>query len=329
MSIKFKAIVLLLAASVTWGVSYPMNRHALESVGPFGYAALRYLFGALALFPLALRWGRRKAQANYFGPTRKWAWIWGGLLAGALLIAGNGIQYHGLSMTLASKAGFINGLYVCLVPLFGFILGVAPGRLVWVGLAVSCLGLFFVGDPLSGGSFNRGDAYVLVADLFFATHVFVLGFFTVRVSPWLFIFGQTLFGGLFGFLLAEFTGDFPTMSQFLAIWPYAAFGIFSVAGAYVCQALAQKSATPTSAALVMQFQSVVAAVSGVAFLGERLSISMVIGATLLIGGTIVAQLATVTHKLTPDIPHYKSWRAIRILVAILILAVCGLAVAKT
>jgi drug/metabolite transporter (DMT)-like permease len=329
MSDKAKAIALLLTASFIWGISFPMNRLVLERVGPFGYSALRYLFGALALAPAALRWGRRAAQSSYFPQARKGTWVWGGFLAGAILAAGNGIQYYGLAQTMAAKAGFINGLYVAMVPLFGLILGVVPSRLVWAGLVASVLGLFFVSGPGSAQGFNRGDAYVLVANLFWAAHVFVLGHYTVRVSPWRFVFGQAAFGCAISFLLAELTGSWPAWAQFKAIWPFALWGAVSVGGAYVCQALAQRKSTPTSAALVMQSQSVVAAASGALILGETLTPWMALGAVFLIGGSAVAQLGTASQKLSPSSPHYRGWQTARVLVALLILAACGLAVAET
>jgi drug/metabolite transporter (DMT)-like permease len=329
MSNKTKAVLLLLTASFIWGISFPMNRYALDRVDPVGYTALRYLFGSLAFLPLALRWGRRKAPAGYFTKTHKLSWIWGGVLAGFILTVGNGLQYYGLALTTASKAGFINSLYVTLVPIFGLILGIIPSRAVWVGIGISCFGLFLVSDPGSSVGFNRGDALVLVADLFWATHVFILGYFTVRVSSWLFIFSQTLFGCIFGFLLAEFTGTFPTWVQFAAIWPFAVYGILSVSGAYICQALAQKHTTPTSAALVMQSQSVIAAVAGVIFLNETMSKVMILGAFLLVSGTIFSQLSTDSAKLSPDHPHFKGWQTARVLAAFLVLAVCALAVLET
>lgn len=321
--------MLLLTASFIWGISFPLNRYALNYIDPFGYTALRYLFGTLAFLPLAMRLGRRIAPAGYFTRINKFSWLWGGLLAGCLLTIGNGLQYYGLTMTTSAKAGFMNSLYVTMVPLFGFVLGVIPARAVWLGLAVSLAGLYFVSDPWSVQGFNRGDALVLVADLFFAIHVFVLGYFTVRVSSWLFIFSQTFFGCLLGFLVAEMTGSFPTLEQFKGIWPLAVWGIFSVSGAYICQALAQRHTTPTSAALVMQSQSIIAAVCGVVFLREPMTEIMVFGAFLLISGTVTAQLATDSTKLSPGHPHFLGWQALRVLVAFLILAVCIMGVIRT
>jgi drug/metabolite transporter (DMT)-like permease len=244
---------------------------------------------------------------------------------------GNGFLFAGLSMTLSAKAGFINSLYVTMVPLVGLVLGVVPSKLVWVGLAVSVVGLGFISGlgSLESEAFNRGDAYVLVADLFWATHIFILGYFTVRVSPWLFIFSQTVFGCVFSFVLAHITADSPTMAQFIAIWPYAVWGIFSVAGAYVCQATAQRTASPTSAALVMQSQAIIAGISGVIILNEKLTLTMIMGAFLMVGGTIVAQLATDSTKLSPDLPHYRGWQTVRVITAFVILAICAFAVIQT
>jgi drug/metabolite transporter (DMT)-like permease len=318
---------MLLAASIVWGVSYPMNRQALFSVEPLTFAAFRYLFGTLALAPCALRWGRGRPPSGYHASPH--LWIYGGMAAGSLLTLGTWLQYYGLTMTTAGKSGFITSLYVSMVPLFGFVLGQIPGRLVWAGLAISVTGLLLISSPGGETGFNRGDALTLTADLFWAAHVFLLGHFAVRSNPWRFVTVQAAWCCLLSFALASVFGTMCTWPQFVAALPFMLWGVMAVGVAYVWQAMAQVSIPPTAAALMLQFQPVVAAIAGAMFMSEPMSLTMAAGATLLVGGALVGQRAGEAVLMTQEHPRFKLVRLCRVGTAVGLLSLCGLTVALT
>jgi drug/metabolite transporter (DMT)-like permease len=129
--------------------------------------------------------------------------------------------------------------------------------------------------------------------------------------------------------MAAYSGALPTMGQFRAVWPYALWGVMSVSVAYVFQVMAQKSTPAASAALIMQFQSVIAAICGVLFLGESMTGLMAFGAFLMVAGSLVAQRAPDPVRILPEHRFFKKLMAARVALAIAILAICVAAVALT
>ncbi|MDR0356343.1 MAG: DMT family transporter [Deltaproteobacteria bacterium] len=330
MSTKNKALLLLLSATFIWGISSPINRYALFYINPWPYAAFRYLFASAALLPLAMRWGRRQAPAHYFHqPVGRFVWLKAGLCLGFLLAVGNSLQFLGLSMTTASKSGFISSLYISMVAIYGFVLGQLPRWQVWVGLLICIIGLVFIGYPGDENGFNRGDALTLLADLIWAAHLMVMGYFAIRVNPWRLVASQSAVCCLLCFLLSWATGNMFTAEEFWKAFPAMLWGIVSVSVAYVCQALAQVNTPATTTAITLQFQPVLGAACGVAFLDEPLTATLAIGAVLLVSGALLAQRAEEPAKLTPEHPRYGGLLALRAAAAVLLLAACGLSMALT
>ncbi|MDR2367729.1 MAG: DMT family transporter, partial [Deltaproteobacteria bacterium] len=325
MSIKTKGLLLLLTATFIWGVSSPINRYALQTMDPWPFSAFRYFFGALALLPLAVRWGHRQAPAHYFfHEVGRYLWLKAGLTLGVLLTLGTGLQMFGLSMTTASKSGFITSLYVPMVAIFGFVMGQLPRWQVWLGLGLCLVGLFFIGGQGNENGFNRGDALTLVADLIWATHMMFMGYFAQRVNTWRLVASQA--GVCFALCLtmANVTGTMCTLGEFWATLPELLWGVCSVSLAYVCQAFAQVNTPTTTTAITLQFQPVLGAACGVVFLREPLTAALIFGAVLLVTGALIAQRAQDPARLTPEHEHYRGICLARVAAAILVVSVCGL-----
>ncbi len=60
MSPKIRAILYLVITAFIWGLSFPIGRYVLDTISPLALSSFRYMFGALAVLPLALRWRRRQ-----------------------------------------------------------------------------------------------------------------------------------------------------------------------------------------------------------------------------------------------------------------------------
>jgi drug/metabolite transporter (DMT)-like permease len=336
MSARSKAVAFLLMATFIWGISSPLNRHALTLVNPWAYAAFRYLFGTLALLPLALRHGHRKAPGDYFFKrSGRLIWLKAGLILGSLLTVGSYLQFYGLTITTASKSGFITSLYVPMVAMFGFVLGQIPRREVWIGLAMCLAGLVLISGPSAGGGasaasgFNLGDAATLLADVIWAFHMMVMGYFAIRVNPWRLVASQAGVCCLISLIVAINTGHLCTWPQFVRALPFLGWGIMSVSVAYVCQAKAQVALPPTATAITLQFQPVLGAACGVFFLGEPLTWFMVAGAAVLVSGALISQRAGDCFQLEPGHRFYRLVRLARVMVVIVIASACLLSVLFT
>src|ERR1019366_2225256 len=124
--------VLLLAVSVIWGSTFLVVKDTVKITGPFTFLALRFGIGAIVL---ALVFYKRLARI-------KRDEILPGLTIGLFLFLAYSLQTLGLQYTTVSKAGFITGLYIPLVPLFSLVLlRQRPRMAAIVGVVLSFIGL--------------------------------------------------------------------------------------------------------------------------------------------------------------------------------------------
>src|SRR5262249_52763928 len=106
-SARLWADLSLLVVTAIWGATFVMVKDALAEAGPLTFLGLRFVLAGLALGPAWLA-RRRAVSAGLLAS---------GAAIGLLLFAGYAFQTAGLQFTSASKAGFITGLCVVLVPL--------------------------------------------------------------------------------------------------------------------------------------------------------------------------------------------------------------------
>jgi drug/metabolite transporter (DMT)-like permease len=279
---------LLLLTAVIWGMAFVAQRIGMDHVGPFTYNAVRFALGALFLVPFALirgPWSRTPSGDD--GRSRMGA-IRAGLIAGAVLVFGASLQQIGLVYTTAGKAGFITGLYVVLVPLSGLLWGQRTGWSAWTGAVLCVVGLFFLSVTASL-TVERGDLFVLVGSFFWAAHVQVVGWLSPRTDPVRLAcvqFTVCSVASAGGALLTEHVSSAAIMA---AAGPILYGGLLSVGIAYTLQVVAQRSAPPAHAAILLSLESVFAAIGGALLLGERLGARGALGCALMFVGMIVSQ----------------------------------------
>src|SRR3970040_1032957 len=107
MSRRFRADASLVLATILWGATFVVVKDALDHASVFAFLALRF---ALATVLMALIFRRAVRQL-----TR--SEVRAGALIGALLFCGYVFQTTGLLYTTPSKAAFITGFGVVLVPI--------------------------------------------------------------------------------------------------------------------------------------------------------------------------------------------------------------------
>jgi hypothetical protein len=130
----YQADLMLLLTAAIWGSAFVAQRVGMNHVGPLTFNGIRFALGALVLVPL-MGWRNNRNQGISKGSLLKL--IYGGLIAGVVLFAGATLQQVGLVYTTAGKAGFITGLYVIFVPIFGLFFGLRLGYR-WMGWRRPC-----------------------------------------------------------------------------------------------------------------------------------------------------------------------------------------------
>ncbi|MSR41900.1 MAG: DMT family transporter [Phycisphaerales bacterium] len=275
---------LLLAAAI-WGAGFVAQVLGAEHVGPFGFTGLRFTIGTVLLLPLLfiVPWPKENAQE-----VRRITWR-GGLIAGVVMTAGALFQQAGLGHTTASNGAFITSLYVVFVPLLGLFIGTALRWNVWLGVAIAAIGLALLGITREF-EFNRGDPLVLVSAMIWGVQVIIVGKYSTRVEAIRFSMIQLGVTGLVSLVFAAFLGQLHCESILLAKWAILLGAAFPVAIAFTLQVLAQKSAPPAHAALIMSLESVFGMACGIMFLSERPETQQYIGAALMLTGVVVSQM---------------------------------------
>lgn len=276
---RLKADLTLLFVSIIWGSAFAAQRVIGEMGNVFLFNGLRFLLGALLLWPFL----RGKSSLGRPG----WKWV---VIAGTVLFIASALQQAGLMFTTAGNAGFITSLYVVLVPIvlfFGW-----KERPFWTQIVAVFLAIGGGYLLSTGGEFHiqPGDLLELAGAFFWAFHVVMLGKFASRYDALRFSAGQFLVSGVLNIGVGAFTETIP-MAQ---IWLFAGAvlytAIFSVAVGYTLQVWAQRHTPPTDAAILLSLEAVFAVLFGWLLLGEVLSPVQAIGCGLIFIAVLLAQI---------------------------------------
>ncbi len=279
------ADLLLLLVALIWGFGFVAQRAGMEHVGPYTYNGIRFLLGGLCLLPPALR----VHQSGTVDLLPKISALKAGFPAGVVLFAGATLQQIGLLYTTAGKAGFITGLYVIFVPIFGLFLGQRTGIGTWIGALLATVGMYLL-SVQADFSINTGDLLVLIGAVFWALHVLLLGYLSPRTCPIRLAMVQFLFCGLFSLLIAAAIETTTMQAIADAAVPILYGGLCSVGIGYTLQVVAQRRAHPAHAAILLSLEAVFAAVGGWWLLAEVLSARGLTGCGLMLGGMLLSQL---------------------------------------
>lgn len=280
-----KANLLLLLAAAIWGFGFVAQRLGMEHLEPYAFNGIRFAIGALSLLPLVWWYSKRQLLKGQDIKTLCQA----GLPVGVLLFIGASLQQVGLLYTTASKAGFITGLYIVLVPVLGIFLRHKTSLNIWVGCAVALLGLYFL-SVTDDFSLNPGDSLMLIGAFFWAAHLLAIDFYLKKITAVLLAMVQFVICAVLS-LLVSLVLENPTLAQALAAWQSLFYaGVISVGLAYTLQIVGQKQAHPAHAAIILSLETVFAALGGVWLLSEVLDQRALFGCGLMLFGMLISQL---------------------------------------
>ena len=283
---RWRTDLALALVCLTWGATFIIVKQALLDSSTLLFLAVRFSIAAvilaLALFAQIRRGGR--------SPSRRLA-LRGGLIAGAFLFTGYVLQTLGLNYTSASKAGFITGLYIPLVPLVGaLVYRRRPALFEIAGVTAAAIGMGLMTLEPGALRVNRGDLLVAGCAAAFACHIVILGHYARHAQTALLTVVQISASAVFG--LSTFWWAEPvrvTWSPRLL----TALGITSVlatALAFLIQTWAQRYSSPTRTAIIFSLEPVFAWATSWIVAGELLTHRALAGATLILGGILAVEL---------------------------------------
>ena len=286
---QLKGTFYLIACSFVWGMAFAAQSNAMNYVEPFTFVFLRSLVTCLVLvaaMPLISRLGGARKSGEVpplFGHLKL------GILLGCFLVAATILQQVGLVYTTPAKSGFVTALYIVIVPLLGIFLGRRVNLTVWIGVALSLIGLCLL-CVQSDLSVNVGDLFTLGSALVFSFHIMLVDRYAGSMNAfWLSAIQFGTSAVIAG--IVAFAFETPTLSAVMACWTSILYvAVFSGAIGYTLQMIGQKYTDPTLASLIMCLESVFAALGGWLILGQNLLPRELLGCALMLAASVVAQL---------------------------------------
>ncbi len=287
---NLRSDLVLLLAAIIWGFAFVAQRIGMDFVGPFTYNGVRFTLGTLVLLPfLFFGASGKEPLVKVSHPSDRRKIIIGSLMTGLFLFGGVALQQLGLQQTTAGKAGFITGLYVVFVPIAGLLFGQRSHISMWIGALLSVSGLYLL-SMTNGFNFAPGDKLVLYCAIVFTFHVLFIAWLSPLMNSFLLAIIQFSICALLNLLIA-FTIEPVNLESVLQAWaPIAYGGILSVGVAYTLQVVAQKTAHPAHASIILSLEAVFAVIGGWLILHEGFTARMLAGCILMLLGMIAVQV---------------------------------------
>ena len=285
--------------ALVWGATFVVIKDALADVSVFVYLAMR--FGLAAVIMAILYW-RALAKLTI-------ASIWAGAQIGIFMFCGYAFQIVGLKFTTPSKAAFITGSSVVIVPLLlATFARRRIGRWTWAGSVAALAGLYFLSVPREGVSgLNRGDPIVFGCAVMFALHFIFIGRHVQRHSVAALSFLQVATTGCLSFLTLAVVSATGWEQPRLDWTNYLVFAILltAIGATVICfslQTWAQQYASPAHTAILVSLEPVFAALTSLVFAHEHLGGRGLGGSGLILAGILLAEWKGSVESRPGEIP---------------------------
>lgn len=284
---RLQADLALALCALIWGATFVVVKDALAFSSVFSFNAMRFTLAAIVM------------GLVYWRPLRKmdWATLGAGTMIGFFMFGGYAFQTLGLKLTSPSKAAFITGAGVVMVPVFLAAFWKRKiSRWAWAGALAALVGLYFLTVPHSGFSaLNAGDFLVLGCAVMFAFHIILVAKYSPKHSVAALSFLQVETTAVLTALCLPVLASTHWEPQFVRWSPSLVFAILitAVGATALCfslQVWAQQYTSPMHTAILFSLEPVFAALTSLIVVHERLGARVLGGAALVFVGILLAEL---------------------------------------
>ena len=287
---QLRGTLMILLASFFWGTTFVAQMTGMEGLGPFSYAASRFTLGFIFLLIVWITQRKKLRQKRNY----KNGFI-AGIGSGLFMFVASSMQQVSMLYTTAGKAAFITCLYIVLVPLGAVILGKLIRTENWIGAFLALFGLYLLAIH-EDFTFQIGDLILFISSFFWAAQILFIDKFATKVDALELSVAQIFVCMTLSFF-AMLIFETPTIEAVSAAWFSILYGgILSAGVAFTLQVFGQKYAEPSTAAIVMSFESIFGAISSWLILDEVMSSREIFGCFLMFMGVIVTQFRTLMNR---------------------------------
>ena len=280
--LQIRGTLMLLLAAFIWGTTFVAQMTGMENLGPFSYAASRFFLGFIFLLGLWIYRLKNRKRDHVSG-------FKAGLGAGIFMFVASSLQQVSMLYTTAGKAAFITCLYIIFVPLASILLRKKIRPENWLGAILAIIGLYLLAIH-ENFSVGGGDLMLLVSSFFWTAQILFIDRFAAKVDVVELSTAQIFVCMILSSIVA-LGFESPNLESMTSAW-FSIFygGIMSAGVAFTLQIVGQKYAEPSTAAIVMSFESIFGALSAWILLGEIMSSREIFGCVLMTCGMIVTQM---------------------------------------
>lgn len=292
---KYTGEIALVFNTLIWGGTFALIKNALTDISPTLFVGLRFGLATLIFLPFVYK---HLCNAN------KQTLIAGSVL-GLFYFSGFVTQTFGLSLTTATKSGFITGIFIIFIPVLQFFIEKRiPKWFNILGVGFVLVGLVMLSSKGNnvfeffrqiGSDFNIGDLFTLICALLFAFQVVYVDIFTKKYDYLPMVFMQlliTALGGIFFSIILSSSGietiKFTINLNVVGAILYTS--IFASIIATIVQLKYQKMVSPTKAGIIFSIEPIFSAVFAYFLLSEKISNFGLIGCVLIFFGLIASEV---------------------------------------
>lgn len=256
-----KVVMWLVATTFLWGGSFVFNKIGFREIPPVTFLFLRFSLATLLMGLFCLR---RLPGLNR-DIVKK------GVVVGLALTAANLSFVIGVSGTTVSRAGFLNNLFVLLIPLLCFTFWrERVDRWSLTGIIMAVAGLWQLARGGAEG-FNRGDLFSTVCALFIALHIIAVAKILRDEDVYLVSLVQFATAAAVGGVLFLLLPSPPLTIGPVSAGALAYCVVFPTVICFTLQNTYQRYTTPAQAGLIYTLDPIWSMIGGFVLLGERLS----------------------------------------------------------
>lgn len=298
---QIRGTLLLLLTAIIWGVAFVAQSEGGDAIGAFSFNGLRSILGSAVLLPVIFFLDKLQLTSRRPETRDHWKILWkSGLFCGLAMFVASNFQQVGINLgTPVGKAGFLTACYILIVPILGIFLKKKCGWNIWVGVAITLVGLYLL---CMDGSlrFQFSDLLILLCAVCFSFHILLVDHFSPLVDGVRLSCIQFLVSGVLSLLVAFFfemngsLSGIKELGQAMLLpgaWISLLYaGVMSCGIAYTLQIIGQNGMNPTVASLLMSLESVFSVIAGWIILKEALNAKELLGCGLIFVAIVLAQL---------------------------------------
>lgn len=275
---------LLLLVAIAWGSTFFIVQDAVGQTPVYTFLFWRFFLAALLMTLISYR---------HLSSLNQEVLKAGGLL-GFFMFLGYAFQTFGLKYTYSSTVGFITGLNVIVVPFASYFIFKHKASVYSIlGAITASVGLYYLTLNSEIG-FSLGEVYAFVCAIMFALHIVFTDYFSKKYNIFLLVcvqfFTVALCSSVGGLVMEG--SIIPPKVDTLLVNAILITVVFATIFAFWVQTAMQRFTTAAKTAIIFTMEPVSAGVFGYFFAGELLTWVQLMGAGLILGGMLLAELGS-------------------------------------